>query len=138
MISMTVSRNSDKAKFEECKKARDEIIKTVGDSNNEFQDCFYRLLMAEYKEYIYGNLFDPCFEHIEQGILSEYEIFMEASENKYILSEYAKHDPKHYIFSDRKIPHDFYEAIESKGYDILSMWESEDYLQEYLDEEYYV
>ena len=137
MISMAASRDRDTVKYENCKNTRDEIIQSVKQSGDEFQDCFCRLVVAEYKEYIHGNLFDPCFEAIEQSILAEYDEFMLKGDNlRLVFGEYHDHDPEHFLFKEAS-SYEFYDKVEIHGYNIVSMWDSEEALQEFMVEMYY-
>lgn len=134
MVSLTFARNKgDIAKTNVSKEIQKEILDSVNLSSDEVQDCFWRLLIAEYKEYLYGSLFDPCFERVEQGILSEYDEFLRSDNQMFDKVLNHKHEPEYFIFYDRQSNHQFYDFVENKGYSIIRLSDSQDALQEFYE-----
>ncbi len=103
-------------------------LSKIYDSNEEIQDAFIRLFLAEYKELVYGSLHVPHFERIETDILAIYENIIAQNKEYYDVYNHW-HDPTHYMFVDKKYMYDFYDAFESKG---MSVFDEE--FEEWIDD----
>jgi hypothetical protein len=125
--------NDDTNKIVACEQKKEEFFNRIYELDEETQDCFFRLLIANYKEYIYGNLCDPAFSGIEFRILSEYDKLISADDYIFNIAYNHEHDPTHYLFNDGQNYFQFYEFVERKGYYIMDMWESDQYP---VDEDY--
>jgi hypothetical protein len=101
-----------------------ELLGEIYSSSEEIQDCFINMIIAEYKELIYGNLYDPTFEYATYQILMEYENILYSDDILYEMLWSHEHDHMHYMFyKDGKV-YMFFELLERKGYYVLDMWES--------------
>lgn len=132
LISIVFAKaGTDKDKLNAHWKIHNEILASVNQTDEEFQECFFDLVVSEYKEYLYKNLFDPCFEIIERDIMLEYGEFIDSKEELQEILFNHRHDPTHFLFNDGKAPYDFYEIVESRGYSILELDESEEALYDF-------
>lgn len=119
---------TEPSKLEKHWKVHHEILATVDQSDKEFQEGFFNLLVAEYKEYLYKELFDPCFDRIEYAIMCEYGNFLNSTEKYQEILNNHRHDPEHALFRDYKSEYMFYEVVESRDYSIVELSQSEEAL----------
>lgn len=111
------------------------IIQIVKNDKN-IVDIFINLLIAEYKELVYGSIFYPHFDKYEYEILNYFEqtIAQHFSDqgNHITLLRNHTHDPTHFMFNDGMHFYMFHEMIESKGMKIIDY--EDIYREEYNDE----
>jgi len=119
-------KNGDHEKQLVCENKILEILDTVHNSSDDIADCFYRLLVAEYKEKIYWSIYDCDVEPIEYDILREYDMLFDSDESMYNILIEHYHDPTHYMFSETNPFYSFYEMVESKGLSILDEYNNDD------------
>lgn len=93
-------------------------VKKICEKDCEFNDCFTRLVMAEYKESIYYILFINTDSDITQFIHTMYHLYFI---DKLCLSDpyIHVHDPNHYMFEG--CSYMFYEEIEINGKNIVAL-----------------
>jgi hypothetical protein len=82
----------------------------IQENDMEVQESFSRLLVAEFKELVYNSKYDPCFEKIEDDIMTVYENIVPVED-----ALNHKHDPTHYMFSEKPYWYSFYEMLECNG-----------------------
>ncbi len=119
-------KNGDFEKQLMCENKVFEILDTVHNSSDDVNDCFYRLLVAEYKEKIYWCIYDSEVEQIEYDILHEYDMLFDSDDSMYNILMEHYHDPTHYMFSESNPFYSFYEMVESKGISILDEYNNDD------------
>lgn len=123
IVSLIFAKNmDDDATILDCLQLQAEILTLVHHSQSEFKDCFFRLLFAVYKEYIYGSLYHPHFERTEYMIMAEYENIFHTDDELYAQLFCHQHDPTHYMFNHlNSCYYDFYDMIEKDGRCILDI-----------------
>jgi len=89
-------RAEAQAMFEEANNLVKQIAE-ICNSDSDFRDCLYRLIMAEYKENLYDMLFDTNIQHMDRFIYamarsSFIKNLALGNPKKYI------HDPEHFMF----------------------------------------
>lgn len=134
IISVVLAKK--KGDFEKqltCENKVFEILDTVNNSSDDINDCFYRLLIAEYKEKIYWHIYDSEVEQIEYDILREYDMLFDSDDSMYNILMEHYHDPTHYMFSDKNPFYSFYEMVEIKGYYIIDVRENDGDITEYYE-----
>lgn len=133
IVSLVCARNyGDIEKEIECHMVQDSILQDVYSHSEEVDDSFIKLFIAEYKELIYGNLCDPCFERIEYDILKAHQEIIYSDDILYdVLCEH-EHDQSHYMFRGEK-SYEFDEKFQQKGYDVADLWENSAYNNEEVD-----
>jgi hypothetical protein len=112
-----------------------DIIQIVK-NEKEIVDIFINLLIAEYKELVYGSRFYPHFDKYEYGLLDYFEQtiaqhFTSDGDYEKLLRDHT-HDPTHFMFDDGMHFYMFHEMIESKGTKIIDY--EDEYTEEYNDE----
>lgn len=110
---------------------QDEILGTVEQSDEYFQECFFNLLIVEYKEYLYKDLFESSLNFMQHDIMQQYKEFLNSSEKLQNILLNHQHDPDHLLFCNTKSEYMFYEIVESRGYSILELSQSEDALHNF-------
>ena len=115
--------NNDTNQIEECENKKNDMLDHAFEMDEESRDCFFRLFIANYKEYIYYKVCDEQFTRTEFEILLQYNQIV--LDDNYIFDKVQNHihDPFHYLFNDGHDCYQFFEMLERKGYSILDSWE---------------
>jgi hypothetical protein len=123
IISLTFGKmNEDDDTIKASQNKIDKTLRKVYNGDDETFDAFVRLVLAEYKEKIYDNIYDACYDNVEGKILMEYHQLITEDAHLYDVHNH-QHDPTHYMFNDDKHFYSFYEMVESNGGSILEEWE---------------
>ena len=119
-------KNGDFEKQLTCENKVCEILDEVYNSSDDINDCFYRLLVAEYKEKIYWSIYDCKVDSIDYDILREYDMLFKSDDTLYNILMEHYHDSSHYMFRESNPFYSFYEMVESKGLSILDEYNEDD------------
>jgi hypothetical protein len=132
IISLVFAKNKgDTEKQKLCELTERKIINTMLDGAVDEYNCFMMLFIAEYKELTYWSICDIYFEKIESDILAEYTRIFSKNCIWDCMSKSHKHDPNHIMLVGKH--YQFYDVLEYKGYNILTMTEDEVYDALYLN-----
>jgi hypothetical protein len=125
-ISMVFAKNNnDIEKLRELERTERKIINTLLDGPVEDYNFFMTLFIAEYKERTYWSYFDVHYDQIECAILAEYSRIFSRNCIWDSMAKSRMHDPNHIMFVGKS--YHFYDMIEYKGRNILTMTEDEIY-----------
>jgi hypothetical protein len=126
IISMVFAKNSkDVEKLREFERTERKIINTLLDGSVLDYNFFMTLFIAEYKERTYWAYFDAHYEQIECDILAEFSRIFSKNCIWDSMAKTHKHDANHIMLVGKS--YHFYEMIEHKGCNILTMTEDEIY-----------
>ena len=109
----------DLAKKEAKEKEQTEILSQI--QTDEENDCFDRLLMAEFKEEMYECDNAAKFTHQDALVLWKFQDFVRDNYDPDFVY-YHEHDPTHYMFDDDCHYYSFYEMKECYGENTLEEW----------------
>lgn len=127
IVKLVFARNKhDEDTVRACQELQENIMRSVYDSEEDVQDCFFALLIAEFKEAIYWNTHDARFCLVDYNIIMEFDKMFDADAELYDMLYYHEHDPNHRMFRDVQNYYHFYEMVESQGGYVLDMWDSTD------------
>jgi hypothetical protein len=126
IISMVFAKNSNNVKkLMELECTERKIISTLLDGPVEQYNFFIALFIAEYKDRTYWSFFDAHYEQIEYDILTEYSRIFSKNCIWDCMAKSRKHDPNHIMFVGKS--YHFYDILEHKGCNILTMTRDEIY-----------
>lgn len=124
MISLVLEKDKmltqDNKKIAEYYQNQQNILNMVCDSSMQLQECFFQLLMAEFKNAIYEEYHSYGFDRISYVIILEYSEFLYTTGMIY---NYV-YNPNHFIFqmTDKQ----YHDTISINGVNksILSLWQN--------------
>ena len=124
IVSLVFAKNKgDTEKQKECELAERKMINALLDGQVEQYNLFMMLFITEYKELTYWSICDIHFEKIESDILKEYARIIRKNCVWDCMSKNHKHNPNHAMFVGKH--YQFYDVLEHKGYNILTMTEDQ-------------
>jgi hypothetical protein len=127
--------NKDQIQIDECNtKINKMLYDDMYERDDEFADAFSRLMMAEYKERIFDDLYDPSADNCMDKIILECYDKIIITDSCFYDPYNHYHDPSHYMFTGdgTHYEYSFHELFEKhETYSIIDKWKMPD--EEYDD-----